>query len=97
MACEVPVIATRVGGLPEVLRGVDGYVKAVGDASKRHQHYGNRSATLPGQAGTPMVNRDFFSKIVVQYEKLHAPGFKKAFSERKTRDRSPNQSRVPAR
>jgi len=32
MSCEVPVIATRVGGLPEVVRdGVDGYLVKVGD------------------------------------------------------------------
>src|SRR5262249_29847579 len=32
MACEVPVIATRVGGLPEVVRdGVDGFLYSVGD------------------------------------------------------------------
>jgi len=32
MSCEVPVIATRVGGLPEVVRdGVDGYLVEVGD------------------------------------------------------------------
>jgi N-acetyl-alpha-D-glucosaminyl L-malate synthase BshA len=32
MACEVPVIATRVGGLPEVVReGETGYLVAVGD------------------------------------------------------------------
>ena len=32
MACEVPVIATRVGGLPEVVRdGETGYLVSVGD------------------------------------------------------------------
>src|SRR5204862_5825608 len=32
MACEVPVIATRVGGIPEVVRdGVDGFLYGVGD------------------------------------------------------------------
>jgi len=32
MACEVPVIATRVGGIPEVVQdGVDGFLYAVGD------------------------------------------------------------------
>ena len=32
MACEVPVIGTRVGGLPEVVEhGVSGYLSAVGD------------------------------------------------------------------
>ncbi len=34
MACEVPVIASRVGGLPEVIRdGVTGYLRPVGDVA----------------------------------------------------------------
>jgi N-acetyl-alpha-D-glucosaminyl L-malate synthase BshA len=34
MACEVPVVATRVGGIPEVVRdGVDGFLHAVGDVA----------------------------------------------------------------
>src|SRR5947199_229261 len=36
MACEVPVIATRVGGVPEVVRdGVDGFLYDVGDITAR--------------------------------------------------------------
>ncbi len=35
MACEVPVIATRVGGVPEVVRdGIDGYLYEVGDGRR---------------------------------------------------------------
>ena len=34
MACEVPVIATNVGGIPEVIEhGVDGYLTGVGDVA----------------------------------------------------------------
>ena len=34
MACEVPVIATNVGGVPEVVtHGVDGYLAPVGDVT----------------------------------------------------------------
>jgi len=34
MACEVPVIATNVGGVPEVVtHGVDGYLVPVGDVA----------------------------------------------------------------
>jgi L-malate glycosyltransferase len=34
MACEVPVIATNVGGVPEVVEhGVDGYLVEVGDVA----------------------------------------------------------------
>jgi N-acetyl-alpha-D-glucosaminyl L-malate synthase BshA len=35
MACEVPVIASRVGGLPEVVSdGIDGFLSEVGDVDK---------------------------------------------------------------
>jgi glycosyltransferase involved in cell wall biosynthesis len=35
MACEVPVIASRVGGLPEVVTdGETGFLSAVGDVEK---------------------------------------------------------------
>ncbi len=35
MACEVPVIASRVGGLPEVVTdGETGFLSAVGDVDK---------------------------------------------------------------
>jgi N-acetyl-alpha-D-glucosaminyl L-malate synthase BshA len=35
MACEVPVIASRVGGIPEVVTdGENGYLSAVGDVEK---------------------------------------------------------------
>ncbi|HTT65225.1 MAG TPA: glycosyltransferase, partial [Bryobacteraceae bacterium] len=34
MACEVPVIATNVGGVPEVVtHGVDGFLVPVGDVA----------------------------------------------------------------
>ena len=39
MACEVPVIATNVGGVPEVVtNGVDGYLVAVGDVAGAARH-----------------------------------------------------------
>jgi N-acetyl-alpha-D-glucosaminyl L-malate synthase BshA len=39
MACEVPVIATNVGGLPEVVQhGVDGYLVAPGDVKEAGRH-----------------------------------------------------------
>ena len=39
MACEVPVIATRVGGLPEVVRdGETGYLVSVGDTEAMAEH-----------------------------------------------------------
>jgi len=39
MACEVPVIATNVGGVPEVVtHGVDGYLVPVGDVAAAARH-----------------------------------------------------------
>jgi glycosyltransferase involved in cell wall biosynthesis len=39
MACEVPVIATRVGGIPEVIEdGVDGYLVAPRDVEAAARH-----------------------------------------------------------
>jgi len=39
MACEVPVIATNTGGLPEVVEhGVDGYLVDVGDVAAAAKH-----------------------------------------------------------
>jgi L-malate glycosyltransferase len=39
MACEVPVIATNVGGLPEVVEsGVDGYLVQPGDVAQAAKH-----------------------------------------------------------
>ncbi len=39
MACEVPVIATRVGGVPEVIEdGVDGYLVEPGDVAAAARH-----------------------------------------------------------
>src|SRR5438874_1652198 len=38
MACEVPVLATRVGGIPEVVTdGIDGYLHEVGDVDSMAQ------------------------------------------------------------
>ena len=39
MACEVPVIATNVGGLPEVVEsGVDGFLVQPGDVAQAAKH-----------------------------------------------------------
>jgi N-acetyl-alpha-D-glucosaminyl L-malate synthase BshA len=78
MACEVPVVATSVGGVPEVVRhGVDGYLYKVGDVPGmaegclRILNDPQLRANL-GSAAREHANRDFCaSKIVLQYEELY--------------------------
>ena len=87
MACEVPVIATRVGGIPEVVRdGVDGFLYDVGDVRSM------ADGCLPilnnpqireklGKAAREHAMRDFCaSKIVLQYEDLYARTIEEARS-----------------
>lgn len=78
MACEVPVIATRVGGLPEVVsHGETGYLFQVGDVESmanaaiellkdpaRHRHF---AAAARVQA----VGRFSQDKIVARYRQLY--------------------------
>src|SRR5262249_34052924 len=75
MACEVPVIATLVGGIPEVVRdGVDGFLYEVGNVEAMAD--GCLSILSKpqirddlGKAAREHANRDFCaSKIVLQYE-----------------------------
>jgi len=78
MACEVPVIATRVGGIPEVVRhGVDGFLYDVGDVQSMAEGC-LQILTRPslrsglGQAARERATREFCaSKIVLQYEDLY--------------------------
>ena len=78
MACEVPVIASRVGGIPEVVRdGVDGFLYDVGDTKAMAdgcllilQKLSVREEI--GKAGRERATREFCaSKIVLQYEDLY--------------------------
>jgi N-acetyl-alpha-D-glucosaminyl L-malate synthase BshA len=78
MACEVPVVASRVGGIPEVVRdGVDGYLHAVGDTA-------SMAASCLSILNHPLLRRDLghaarehatrefcATKIVLQYEELY--------------------------
>jgi len=78
MACEVPVIATHVGGIPEVVRhGIDGFLYEVGDIDSMAEgclailKTPNLRETL-GKAARERANREFCSsKIVLQYEDLY--------------------------
>jgi N-acetyl-alpha-D-glucosaminyl L-malate synthase BshA len=89
MACEVPVIATRVGGIPEVVRdGVDGFLHEVGDV----QAMADRCLSILdnpkvreglGRAAREHAHRNFCSsKIVLQYEDLYTRTIEEAKSRR---------------
>lgn len=75
MACEVPVIATNVGGLPEVVTpGVDGYLVEVGDVAAAARHAidilsSPQRAREMGVAARASAARNYCaSKIIPQYE-----------------------------
>ncbi len=87
MACEVPVIATRVGGVPEVVRhGVDGFLYDVGDVSSMAEGClaildNPQLRSDLGQAARDRARRDFCaSKIVLQYEDLYRRTIQEALS-----------------
>jgi N-acetyl-alpha-D-glucosaminyl L-malate synthase BshA len=78
MACEVPVVATRVGGLPEVVRdATDGFLCPLGDvpamaeACLRMLENPALRAEM-GQSARVHARREFCaSKIVLKYEDLY--------------------------
>ena len=78
MACEVPVITTRVGGLPEVVaEGETGYLFEIGDVQGMAQaalqllnDEGKREHM--GKRGREIALANFTTdKIIPQYEKLY--------------------------
>ena len=78
MACEVPVVATKVGGLPEVVRhGVDGYLCELGNVPEMADYCMKilndpDKRTEMGRFARLHARKDFCaSKIVIQYEKLY--------------------------
>ncbi len=78
MACEIPVIATNVGGLPEVVEdGVDGYLVEPGDlaeASRRAIEILSRADRGREMGQTARVNarKNFCAKDVIpQYEAFY--------------------------
>jgi N-acetyl-alpha-D-glucosaminyl L-malate synthase BshA len=78
MACEVPVIATRVGGIPEVVDdGKDGFLYDVGDVSSMAEGClriladAHLRKTI-GESARSHARRDYCStKIVQLYEDLY--------------------------
>lgn len=78
MACGVPVVASRVGGLPEVVRhGVDGYLEASGDVEAMAQRClevlkAPALAKRLGRAGRQRAEREFGINLMVsQYERYY--------------------------
>ncbi len=78
MACEVPVIATNVGGIPEVVRdGTDGFLYQVGDIQSMAEGCcrilkNSRLRADLGKAARDHATSSFCaSKIVLNYEDLY--------------------------
>ena len=78
MACEVPVIATHVGGIPEVVRdGVDGYLYQVGEVQAMADGClsilnNPKVRDNLGKAARERATHHFCaSKIVLEYEDLY--------------------------
>ncbi|HYR84665.1 MAG TPA: N-acetyl-alpha-D-glucosaminyl L-malate synthase BshA [Terriglobia bacterium] len=87
MACEVPVIATQVGGIPEVVNhGMDGFLYGVGDVSSMAEGClailnDPQLRSNLGKAAREHARRDFCaSKIVLQYEALYHQTIQQAHS-----------------
>lgn len=79
MACEIPVVATRAGGIPEVVtHGVNGFLSEVGDVDSMAAdaiRLGRSKAMRAemGKAGRAAAEADFHpERIVPQYEALYA-------------------------
>lgn len=82
-ACRKPVVATRVGGIPEVVHdGVNGYLVAPGDVDDLVRRVEQllespEERRAMGAAGRLLVEREFTTKTVVEFENLllrYVPG-----------------------
>jgi len=75
MACGVPPVATRVGGVPELITdGVDGYLEAVGDVDAQARRVialltdGDLWAEIASAARNTALTRFCTEEIIPQYE-----------------------------
>jgi N-acetyl-alpha-D-glucosaminyl L-malate synthase BshA len=89
MACEVPVVATRVGGIPEVVRdGTDGFLYAVGNVPSMAEGClkilaDPRLRLTMGESARDRARREFSaSNIVQQYETIYTNTIKQASKRR---------------
>jgi N-acetyl-alpha-D-glucosaminyl L-malate synthase BshA len=89
MACEVPVIATRIGGIPEVVRhGIDGFLYDIGDIESMAAGClsilnNTQLREQLGHAARERATREFCaSKIVLQYEDLYRRTIEEAHAHR---------------
>jgi L-malate glycosyltransferase len=78
MACEVPVIATNVGGLPEVVtHGVDGYLVQPGDVARAGKYAldiltePDRGREMGRQARINARKRYCANDVIPQYEQYY--------------------------
>ena len=78
MACGVPPVATRVGGVPELITdGVDGYLEAVGDITAQARRAiallsdDSLFARMSAQARRSAVERFSTALIIPQYERYY--------------------------
>ena len=84
MACEVPVISTNTGGIPEVnIEGVTGYLSNIGDVEDMAKNalklLSNEELLLTFKANALIKAKEFqLDKILPMYEKVYEGLLKKA-------------------
>jgi N-acetyl-alpha-D-glucosaminyl L-malate synthase BshA len=99
MSCEVPVVATRVGGIPEVVTdGECGYLTSVGDTDDMaarilHLIENPEAARKMGRAGRQRAIDHFkMEMIVARYESLYQEAIEESRSCQQHPDENPSMS-----